>query len=54
MDNGIHVYLSTACLHGLHDKCRETCKYCQAKCICSVAGCHEWNGKRNAELTVPQ
>jgi hypothetical protein len=29
-----HAYLSTGCLHGLHDKCRVTCKYCPAKCRC--------------------
>jgi hypothetical protein len=31
---GEHVYLSTACMHGLYDKCREWCKYCGVKCVC--------------------
>ena len=32
-----HVYLSTACLHGFHDRCRMKCKFCQADCFCQ---CH--------------
>jgi hypothetical protein len=32
-----HDYLSTACLHGLHDRCRLVCKFCAAACRC---GCH--------------
>lgn len=32
-----HNYLSTACLHGLHDRCRENCKFCAAPCRCE---CH--------------
>jgi hypothetical protein len=32
-----HDYLSTACSHGLHDRCRRTCKFCRAPCRC---GCH--------------
>jgi len=43
-----HIYLSTACLHDLHEQCgcrqRERgdvspahCKYCAAECICP---CH--------------
>lgn len=27
-----HAYVSTACLHGRHDDCRRTCKYCSAPC----------------------
>jgi hypothetical protein len=49
-----HIYLSTACLHGLHDKCREWCKYCGNKCVCMVPECHEWNRGRWERLTVPQ
>lgn len=33
-------YRSTACQHKLHDKCRLTCKYCEARCLCK---CHEEN-----------
>lgn len=29
-----HFYLSTACKHTLHDRCRKTCKYCEAPCDC--------------------
>ena len=32
-----HAYLSTACRHGLHDRCRKTCKFCGTACLCS---CH--------------
>lgn len=49
---GVHVYLSTGCLHGDHDYCKSmtglngakrpaSCKKCGAKCICS---CHEQPG----------
>lgn len=30
----IHHYVSTACLHGLHDRCRRTCKFCDTPCRC--------------------
>lgn len=43
-----HAYLSTACLHALtlspgelgslHAECRESCKWCLARCQCT---CHE-------------
>lgn len=29
-----HAYLSTACLHGLHARCRLTCKFCGVMCSC--------------------
>lgn len=32
-----HPYQSTACTHGLHDRCRKTCKFCSAPCMCE---CH--------------
>lgn len=32
----MHQYLSTACFHGRHHKCRKTCKYCGATCICET------------------
>lgn len=32
-----HVYTSTACQHGLHDRCRKACKFCGVACACS---CH--------------
>lgn len=37
MDDGVHFYLSTACMHLLHQRCRETCKFCTASCVCR---CH--------------
>ena len=33
-----HWYLSTACHHLLHDKCRLTCKFCPEPCSCT---CHQ-------------
>jgi hypothetical protein len=32
-----HRYLSTACLHQIHERCRLTCKTCSAPCTCP---CH--------------
>lgn len=34
---GTHHYLSTACYHGHHNQCRQTCKFCPAECRCT---CH--------------
>jgi hypothetical protein len=34
---GEHIYLSTACLHELHGRCRRTCKFCDTPCWCD---CH--------------
>ena len=33
----MHDYVSTACLHELHEKCRQICKYCSDPCGCP---CH--------------
>jgi hypothetical protein len=33
-----HAYLSTACHHELHDRCRKLCKFCDNPCVCK---CHE-------------
>ena len=30
-------YFSTTCMHGLHDKCKGKCKFCEEKCRCR---CH--------------
>ena len=35
----IHEYLSTACLHGLHGRCRRTCKFCLVLCGCLHPKC---------------
>jgi hypothetical protein len=34
-----HQYMSTACLHGLCDQCRNVCKFCKARCrhVCHIA-----------------
>lgn len=37
-DPAAHAYTSTACYHGLHDRCRRECKFCSVACACS---CHE-------------
>ncbi len=29
-----HKYISTACHHILHTKCRIICKFCESKCSC--------------------
>lgn len=35
-----HVhYTSTACMHALHLRCRDTCKWCQRACGCD---CHDY------------
>ena len=33
-----HDYLSTACYHAHHERCRRKCKFCAAKCRCA---CHK-------------
>lgn len=33
-DPTAHDYLSTACHHGLHDRCRKVCKFCPTACRC--------------------
>lgn len=30
-------YFSTYCIHGLHERCRLTCKHCEKPCLCR---CH--------------
>lgn len=35
---GEHRYTSTACYHGLHGRCRVSCKFCGTVCECR---CHE-------------
>lgn len=55
-----HVYLSTSCVHGFHERCRSDaatdsegepfrkvpsrCKHCSAPCICE---CHGWTQARD-------
>lgn len=33
----VHLYTSTACVHGLHSRCRLSCKFCLVPCLCP---CH--------------
>lgn len=33
-----HEYTSTACHHGLHEQCRQRCKFCDTPCRCE---CHK-------------
>lgn len=39
---GEHIYLSTACLHDLHLRCRMACKFCGEACLCL---CHYPEGR---------
>jgi hypothetical protein len=32
-----HRYLSPACVHDIHARCRRRCKFCESLCVCS---CH--------------
>ena len=29
-----HYYTSTACIHGVHNRCRWQCEFCSVKCGC--------------------
>lgn len=33
-----HQYISTACHHELHDRCRKSCKFCAVACQCPCHG----------------
>jgi hypothetical protein len=35
-----HDYVSTACQHGQHERCRKTCKFCQTPCCCTECSRH--------------
>lgn len=37
-----HYYVSTYCVHELHDECRLICKHCHAPCLCP---CHPQSGR---------
>lgn len=32
-------YTGTACIHGLHEQCKRTCKTCGALCLCEARDC---------------
>lgn len=45
-----HKYVSTYCVHDLHQDCRLSCKHCEAPCLCP---CHKAGGMRpGCSLTV--
>jgi len=57
-DKYTHVYLSTACWHGLCDEnadaCRQVCKFCPSRC---VHACHESQAEQavaDAELDTAE
>ena len=44
-----HKYVSTACQHGIHERCRLVCKFCDQSCRCNCG--HEfaapgWHAKK--------
>lgn len=49
-----HVYVSTACQHDLHNRCRLICKFCATPCLCKchgpdgpkVLGFRTWTARR--------
>lgn len=38
MNVTVHEYISTACHHGIHARCRKMCKFCDQPCGCH---CHK-------------
>jgi hypothetical protein len=42
-------YVSTACLHRLHEQCRRQCKFCSAKCGCSCGHTDNWGDTTDGE-----
>ena len=43
-------YFSTYCIHGLHDRCRVTCKHCERYCRCA---CHQPGTKLYFDMLPP-
>lgn len=41
--NSVHIYVSTYCQHAQHERCRLTCKVCEARCRCP---CHDVTTER--------
>src|SRR5687767_10005861 len=48
---GGHDYLSTACFHGLHDRCRRECKFCAQPCRCE---CHSHDQQDEQPLNLTE
>ncbi len=45
-----HAYTSTACFHGLHERCRKTCKFCDVLCRCL---CHAILSTEAGAVSLP-
>jgi hypothetical protein len=50
-----HDYLSTACFHGLHERCRLNCKFCgvDCRCPCHVKAQPAAPGRSQVEASAP-
>lgn len=50
-----HDYLSTACFHGLHKRCRRHCKFCgvDCRCTCHVKAQPAAPGRSQVEASAP-
>lgn len=47
----VHQYVSTACQHQLHARCRRTCKFCETYCLCA---CHRtFKAVEDPEFILP-
>lgn len=46
---GEHIYVSTACLHDLHELCRLVCKHCGVPCWCD----HHYTDSKGTPVTEP-
>jgi hypothetical protein len=51
----LHDYLSTACFHGLHERCRRHCKFCgvDCRCPCHVKAQPAAPGRSQGEASAP-
>jgi hypothetical protein len=45
-----HRYLSTACHHQQHERCRMRCKFCEVACVCA---CHLDNPGQHDATRLP-
>jgi hypothetical protein len=50
-----HDYLSTACFHGLHERCQRHCKFCgvDCRCTCHVKAQPAAPGRSQVEASAP-
>ena len=47
----VHDYLSTACYHELHARCRQSCKFCAIVCRCE---CHKGTTEKVNATNAPK